>query len=251
MWHSKQVARRKRFTQTASPRPASPLNEKEEGKGRRKVKGHTGCVVLSSVVPCRLVRGHCSAPLLRFAHRSLRSLPPKHMFCRLVCCSILFLGSLFIVTINSPEFITFWWNPAALGSSFRKRPRLTSRSRSKPFPIMGFFMTHTDGSIDTKPFAGHKVISGFVEASMFQPDIIMNDTSISPYHAFDDDTARRKIVRAGLHKDLTIRDTSKPNKCTRTAFHRAYHPNCNVFHEIDILFDIGDGYLGYYNFLVL
>ncbi len=112
-------------------------------------------------------------------------------------------------------------------------------------------MTQRDGSIDTKHFAGHKIISDFVEASMFQPDIIMNDTSISSYYAFDDDNVRRQIVRAGLHKDLINSDTSKPNKCTRTAFHRAYHPNCNVFHEIDILFDIGDGYLGYYNYLVL
>lgn len=190
------------------------------------------------------VKGRCSA-LLRFASRSLRISPRKYMLYRWVCCSVMFLSSLFIISINTSDLIPFWWNSAAIGSSFRYRSGQKSRYRSKPFPILGFWMALTDGTTDAKSLGGYQIISNFVEAVMFQPEVIMNDTSMYSYHAFDDDKIRRRSVSVGLHKDLMNSDTSKPNRCTRTAFHRAYHPNCNIFHEIDILFDAGDGYLGY------
>lgn len=50
-----------------------------------------------------------------------------------------------------------------------------------------------------------------------------DDESWDEYYAFDDD----------YHRNLPFKDTNKT--CRRVAFHRNYFPNCNLFHEIEIM----------------
>jgi hypothetical protein len=60
----------------------------------------------------------------------------------------------------------------------------------------------------------------------------LSNTLSSTYVAFDDDERRRKK----LHP-------RGKNSCQRTVWHRMYHPSCNTFHEVDMKYDEGDGYL--------
>lgn len=237
MWISSPTSRR-RFTRTT---PSLPSRSDERAEDKESRKGHRNSSVWS-VVLLRHVRGLCSHS---FGFALKRQSP--HMLRKQgirISYYIFLLGSLFIIyrSVSNTAATTSWWN---LSLRFRmgKKSIRKFQNRSKTFPMMGFLMKPSNGSSVTKP-SRLEVLRNFVEAGMFTKEFVSNDTSVSPYHAFDDDEIRRRNVMAGLHRDLIENDASQSNKCTRTAFHRAYYPNCNAFHEIDVLFDPGEGVLG-------
>jgi len=93
--------------------------------------------------------------------------------------------------------------------------------------------------------SGLEILYNFIEGEIFTPSFVINDRPLRSYLAFDDDELRRQNLITGRHKDIIQNEKSmQSNHCTRTAFHRVYNPNCNAFHEIDILFDPGNGFVG-------
>jgi hypothetical protein len=93
-----------------------------------------------------------------------------------------------------------------------------------------------------------EILYDYSEGEVYTAEFNIIDTSTAMtnfpyYYAVDDDDLRRHDILVGPHRDIIEDEIPQQNKCTRTSFHRAYYPNCNSFHEINVCFDPGDGYL--------
>jgi hypothetical protein len=227
MWISAPTRRRRLI-----PADSSLPSWSDEVKDKKRRKGPSFSVVFSVILP-RCKRRFCS-----FRRRFIGN---KQM-----CCTYWILGAIFVakLVVLSSFFDTLLLTPHV--RLIIRKGKIISRPqcRTKAFPLIGFMVNSTKGSEITDR-SGLEILYDFIEGEIFTPSFVINDRPLRSYLAFDDDELRRQNLITGRHKDIIQNEKSmQSNHCTRTAFHRVYNPNCNAFHEIDILFDPGNGFVG-------
>jgi hypothetical protein len=227
MWISAPT-RRKRLIPANSSLPSWS----DEVKDRKRRKGPSFSVVFSVILP-RYRRRFCNFRRASIGNKQL-------------CYINWILGAIFVAKL---VVFSSFFDTSLLRPNFRliiRKRKIISRPqcRTKAFPLIGFMVNSTKGST-INGRSGLEILYNFIEGEIFTPSFVMNDRPLRPYLAFDDDELRRKNLMAGRHRDIIQNEEStQSNNCTRTAFHRSYNPNCNAFHEIDILFDPGNGFVG-------
>ena len=67
---------------------------------------------------------------------------------------------------------------------------------------------------------------------------VRDGSGMIPYYAFDDDEVRAKPFHKWYKKHSgNYGRTEEIGHCRRTSWHRMTHPTCNMFHELDIIFE--------------
>lgn len=242
MWISAPT-RRKKFIRSTSSLPSWS----EEVKDKKRRKGPSFSVVFSVMIP-RYIRRFGSHALgfgclkRESKYRFLRGL----LGYKKTCCIFLMLGAILVANLlEFSSFLNISLLSPHLRLTIRRRSIMTKpQCRTKAFPLVGFMVKSAKGSAITDK-SGNIIFYDFIEGEIFSPSHVMNDKPLRSYLAFDDDEQRRQNLMTGRHRDIIQNKGSmRSNHCKRTAFHRVYNPNCNAFHEIDILLDPGNGFVG-------
>lgn len=242
MWISAPT-RRKKFIRSTSSLPSWS----EEVKDKKRRKGPSFSVVFSVMIPRYIRRfGSLALGFGCFNRESKYRFLRGFLGYKKMCCIFFMLGAILIANLlQFSSFLNTSLLSAHLRLTIRRRNIMNKpQCRTKTFPVVGFMVESAKNSTIANK-SGINIFYDFIEGDIFSPSFVMNDKPLRSYLAFDDDELRRENLISGMHRDiLQNKGSIRSNHCTRTAFHRAYNPNCNAFHEIDLLFDPGNGFVG-------